>query len=101
LRREWERKVGVTLIESSWGMTETHAFDSHTTGMQDDDFDLKQPRTFVGLPVVGTRFKIADFETGETLPIGQQGEICCLTPSVTKGYWQKPDATADLIRDGW
>jgi fatty-acyl-CoA synthase len=101
LRREWEQKIGVSLVESSWGMTETHAFDSHTTGMQDDDFDLKQRRTFVGLPVIGTRFKIADFETGETLPIGSEGEICCLTPSVTKGYWEKPEATADLIRDGW
>ncbi|MGB3503381.1 MAG: AMP-binding protein [Mesorhizobium sp.] len=101
LRREWEKKIGVTLIESSWGMTETHAFDSFTMGMQNDDFDLKQTRTFVGLPVSGTRFKIADFETGETLPIGQQGELCCLSPSATKGYWQKPEASADLIRDGW
>jgi len=101
LRRLWQKKIGVTLIESSWGMTETHASDTFTFGMQDDDFDLKQPRTFVGLPVVGTRFKIAEFGTGRTLPIGEEGEICCKSPSLTKGYWQRPDATAELVRDGW
>lgn len=100
-RRRWQEKVGTVLAESAWGMTETHTSDSYTTGMQDDDFDLKSRPTFVGLPVPGTEFKICDFETGAILPLGAEGEICCRTPSLLKGYWNKPEATAETIRNGW
>ncbi|MDB5632453.1 MAG: acyl-CoA synthetase [Tardiphaga sp.] len=100
-RRRWQTLVGTVLAESAWGMTETHTSDSFTTGMQDDDFDLKSRPTFVGLPVPGTEFKICDFETGAILPLGSEGELCCRTPSLLKGYWNKPDATAETIRDGW
>jgi fatty-acyl-CoA synthase len=100
-RRRWQKLVGTVLAESAWGMTETHTSDSFTTGMQDDDFDLKSRPTFVGLPVPGTEFKICDFETGAILPLGSEGELCCRTPSLLKGYWNKPDATAETIRDGW
>jgi fatty-acyl-CoA synthase len=100
-RRRWLEKVGTVLAESAWGMTETHTSDSYTTGMQDDDYDLKSRPTFVGLPVPGTDFKICDFETGAILPLGSEGELCCRTPSLLKGYWNKPEATADTIRNGW
>ncbi|MGY8662553.1 AMP-binding protein [Bradyrhizobium sp. UFLA05-109] len=100
-RRRWQEKVGTVLAESAWGMTETHTSDSFTTGMQDDDFDLKSRPTFVGLPVPGTEFKICDFETGAILPLGAEGEICCRTPSLLKGYWNKPEATAETLRNGW
>jgi acyl-CoA synthetase (AMP-forming)/AMP-acid ligase II len=69
--------------------------------MQQDDFDLKSRPTFVGLPVPGTEFKICDFETGAILPLGSEGELCCRTPSLLKGYWNKPEATAETIRNGW
>lgn len=100
-RRRWQQLVGTVLAESAWGMTETHTSDSFTTGMQDDDFDLKSRPTFVGLPVPGTEFKICDFETGAIVPLGAEGEICCRTPSLLKGYWNKPDATAETLRNGW
>ena len=100
-RRRWQKMVGTVLAESAWGMTETHTSDSFTTGMQDDDFDLKSRPTFVGLPVPGTDFKICDFETGAILPLGSEGELCCRTPSLLKGYWNKPEATAETIRNGW
>jgi long-chain acyl-CoA synthetase len=100
-RRRWQEKVGTVLAESAWGMTETHTSDSFTTGMQDDDFDLKSRPTFVGLPVPGTEFKICDFETGVILPLGAEGEICCRTPSLLKGYWNKAEATAETLRNGW
>jgi fatty-acyl-CoA synthase len=100
-RRRWQEKVGTVLAESAWGMTETHTSDSFTTGMQDDDFDLKSRPTFVGLPVSGTQFKLCNFETGAIQPLGAEGEICCRTPSLLKGYWNKPEATAETLRDGW
>jgi len=101
LRRRFEAALGVTPYEASWGMTESHTSNTFTVGMQEGDFDLSTRPTFVGLPVYGTRFKVADFDTERTLPVGEEGELCCLTPSCTLGYWEKPEATAKLIRNGW
>lgn len=101
IRRDWRALTGTTIHEVSWGMTETHTFDTFTTGMDADDFDLKQQPTFVGLPVPGTQFKICDFDTGALMPLGEHGEICVRTPSLLKAYWNKPETTADTLRDGW
>ncbi|WP_343074079.1 AMP-binding protein [Microvirga zambiensis] len=101
LRQRWKTATGLAPYEAAYGMTETHTGNSFTAGMQDDDLDLNARPIFAGLPVPETRFKIADFDTGETLPLGSEGEICCLTPSATLGYWRNDEATAELIRDGW
>ena len=100
-RIAWRGLTGTTAHEVSWGMTETHTFDTFTTGMDIDDFDLKQLPVFVGLPVPGTEFKICDFASHALLPLGEHGEICVRTPSLLKSYWNKPETTADTLRDGW
>jgi long-chain acyl-CoA synthetase len=100
-RRRFETLTGVTMAEAAWGMTETHTHDTFTTGMQAEDWDLKQQPIFVGLPVPGTEFKICDFMTGAILPLGEEGEIVVRSPSQLKGYWNKPEATTNSIRDGW
>lgn len=100
-RRRWQHNTGTVLAESAWGMTETHTSNTFTAGMQDGDFDLKSRPTFVGLPVPGTDFKICDFDSGAILPLGAEGEICCRSPSLFAGYWNRPDATAATLRDGW
>lgn len=100
-RRRWRELTGCTLFETSFGMTETHTCDTFTAGLQEDDFDLKSAPTFVGLPVPGTEFKVCDFDTGELLPLGSEGELCVRSPSLLKGYWNKPEASAEALRDGW
>jgi len=35
------------------------------------------------------------------LPLGAEGELCVRTPSLLKGYWNKPEASADALRGGW
>jgi fatty-acyl-CoA synthase len=100
-RKRWKDLTGSILAESAWGMTETHTSDTFTTGFQDNDFDLESQPVFVGLPVPGTEFKICDFETGEIVPLGAEGEIRARTPSLLKAYWNKPQATAESIVDGW
>jgi acyl-CoA synthetase (AMP-forming)/AMP-acid ligase II len=100
-RSAWRALTGSMMAESAWGMTETQTCNSFTLGMQDDDFDLRSQPIFVGLPVPGTDFKICDFDTHALLPIGAEGELCVRTPTLLKGYWNKPDATAQTLRGGW
>jgi long-chain acyl-CoA synthetase len=55
----------------------------------------------VGLPAPRTILEVVDVETGErVLPIGEKGEICFRGPQVMKGYWKRPDATAEAFRGG-
>ncbi|MFA5678770.1 MAG: AMP-binding protein [Pseudomonas sp.] len=100
-RRRWRELTNCTLFETSFGMTETHTCDTFTAGLQEDDLDLKSAPTFVGLPVPGTEFKVCDFDSGELLPLGSEGELCVRSPSLLKGYWNRPEASAEALRNGW
>ncbi len=55
----------------------------------------------VGLPVPDTDIRLVDIETGEQVELGKPGEIICRGPQVTRGYYNKPDANAKTIIDGW
>jgi long-chain acyl-CoA synthetase len=55
----------------------------------------------IGLPLPDTEAKIVDLETGETLRQGETGELAVKGPQMMKGYWQKPEETALVLRDGW
>jgi len=58
----------------------------------------------VGIPLPNTDAKIVSLETGETIPIGSEetGELWVTGPQVMKGYWNKPEETAQTITpDGW
>ncbi|RYE71073.1 MAG: long-chain fatty acid--CoA ligase, partial [Oxalobacteraceae bacterium] len=78
-----------------WGMTELSGFGTCTP--------LGTVKLgSVGCPLPGCAVKIVDIETGMTeLPAGQDGELCYKGPQIMQGYWQRPDATADAVRDGW
>jgi fatty-acyl-CoA synthase len=54
----------------------------------------------VGVPSFFTDIRIVDPDDND-LPAGERGEIVISGPNVTPGYWQRPQATADAIRDGW
>jgi long-chain acyl-CoA synthetase len=55
----------------------------------------------VGLPAPHTLIEVVDLETGmRVLPQGEKGEICITGPQVMKGYWKRPDATAEAFRGG-
>jgi long-chain acyl-CoA synthetase len=56
----------------------------------------------VGLPFPDTDAKIVDAETGEKeLGFNEPGELIIQGPQVMKGYWEKPEETANTLRDGW
>jgi long-chain acyl-CoA synthetase len=54
----------------------------------------------VGIPIPGVAVSIRA-ENGEELPVGQTGEICIRGGNVMRGYWNQPDETAMVLRDGW
>lgn len=92
---QFERLSGASIFEG-WGMTETTALGTTTPLLS-----RRRPGT-IGVPVTGTDLKIVDLETGEReLPLGEEGELCIRGPQVMKGYWQKPEETAKVLRNGW
>ena len=55
----------------------------------------------IGLPLPDTDARIVDLETKQPLATGEVGELAIRGPQVMKGYWQRPEETADALRDGW
>ena len=53
-----------------------------------------------GQPAVGVELRVVDKSRAD-VPPGEVGEIIVRSPSVMAGYWQKPEATAEVMRDGW
>ncbi|MEM2190532.1 MAG: AMP-binding protein [Archaeoglobaceae archaeon] len=104
LRDKWKELTGTTLREASYGLTESHTFDTITAGFQTDDLDIKRMEKyggiFCGIPLPQTFIKIID-EDGKIMPLGQPGEIAIKSPSVIEGYLGNPEANAKSFRDGW
>src|SRR3546814_3018185 len=63
--------------------------------------DIAEYNGSIGLPVPSTDACIKD-EEGRHLPIGEVGELCIKGPQVMKGYWNRPDETANVMdAEGW
>lgn len=79
-----------------YGLTETNAIGAIISG----PFYLARPNS-TGRPTPPvTNVRIVD-EEGNELPAGGIGEVCIKGPTVMQGYWNQPEATADVIKDGW
>lgn len=78
-----------------YGMTETNAYGPQNAG---DDFVSHPTSTGRAVPIMD--LKVTDPE-GNTLPNGETGEIWFKSPSLIRGYWNRPEATAETIVDGW
>jgi len=95
LQRAFEEKVG-RRINEGYGLSEaspvTHfnpVFAERVVGS-------------IGIPLPSTDARIADVETGErSLPPGETGELVVSGPQVMKGYWNMPEETEKVLRDGW
>ncbi|MEP6720799.1 MAG: AMP-binding protein [Variovorax sp.] len=83
-----------TSFEAAYGLSETHTCDTYTPH--------HAPRWGTqGVSVPGVTIRIVDGDTGADVPIGAVGEIVLASPGTFKGYWNKPEATAATLRDGW
>jgi fatty-acyl-CoA synthase len=82
----------------AYGMTETAPV-SFITRPEDT---VERRVSTVGQVATDVEAKVIDTETGETVPIGQPGEVCTRGYLVMRGYWENPGATAEAVdAEGW
>lgn len=90
---KWKELTGSTITEG-YGLTETSPV------VCSNQCNAVQYGT-VGRPLPETECKVVD-ENGNDLPAGEAGELLIRGPQVMKGYWQRPEATAEVINaEGW
>jgi long-chain acyl-CoA synthetase len=85
----WKQITGVTLIEA-YGLTET----SPAATM--NPVDLSEYNGSIGLPISSTIVSIRN-DDGKEVKLGEAGELCIFGPQVMKGYWNRPEETAQVI----
>jgi long-chain acyl-CoA synthetase len=91
---KWKKITGVHLLEG-YGLTECSPL---VTG---NPYDLADYSGAIGLPVPSTEVRIVDDE-GNVLNYDQTGELQVRGPQVMQGYWQRPEATKEVINEeGW
>ncbi|MBK9710878.1 MAG: long-chain fatty acid--CoA ligase [Kouleothrix sp.] len=89
--------TGGRLVEG-YGLTETSPL-THANPI----YGLRKPGS-IGVPVTDVEARLVDIETGAPIPLGAdaEGELCVRGPQVMKGYWERPEETAEcLSADGW
>ena len=89
----WQQVTGCFLCEG-YGMTEASPV------ITANPFDGSGRLGTIGIPFPSTDVRIVD-DLGKELAVGEVGEIQCRGPQVMKGYYNRPEATADTIRGGW
>ncbi len=86
---EWKELTGCIIAEG-YGLSETSPVATANR------FDATEFSGTIGLPLPSTDIAIRD-DDGNDMPLGEVGEICIRGPQVMMGYWQRPDATAEVM----
>jgi long-chain acyl-CoA synthetase len=95
VQQEFERLSGGKLVEG-YGLTES-AVVTHCNPI----FGMRKTGS-IGVPFPDVEARIMDVETGEKeMPVGEVGELVVRAPQVMKGYWNRPEETARVLRDRW
>jgi long-chain acyl-CoA synthetase len=95
LVRRIEELLPGRIPSNGYGLTETSSVTTMNAGI---DY-LRQPDS-VGRPVPVVDVKVVD-DSGGQLPVGEVGELWIRGPNIVTGYWNKANATAEAITDGW
>jgi long-chain acyl-CoA synthetase len=91
--RGFEEAFGSAVLEG-YGLSET----SPVASFNHPDRERKPGS--IGTPIRGVQMRVVDASDHE-VPQGEVGEIVIRGPNVMKGYWHRPEATAEAVRDGW
>ncbi len=89
----WKQLTGTDIIEG-YGLTEASPV------VCCNPVDGTDRIGTIGLPFPSTEIRLLD-ESGAEVPPGQPGELTVRGPQVMKGYWNRPEETASVLRDGW
>lgn len=89
----WEKLTGTHLLEG-YGLTECSPL------VSGNPYDLRQYSGSIGLPVASTDIRLVD-DNGQDVPDGEAGELWVKGPQVMQGYWMRPEATNEVLKDGW
>jgi long-chain acyl-CoA synthetase len=93
---QFEKRSGGASITEGYGLTEASPV-THFNPLEG-----VSKNGSIGLPFPDTDAKVVDMEVGgEPLPPGKRGELVIRGPQVMKGYYNRPDATADVLRNDW
>ncbi len=91
--RGFEDAFGCAVLEG-YGLSETSPVASFNHPGRE-----RKPGS-IGTPIRGVQMRVVD-NSDQDVPRGEVGEIIISGPNVMKGYWHRPEATAEAIRDGW
>ena len=91
--KRWFETTGCHIIEG-YGMTECSPLIAASR------WDSTEHTGSIGVPVPNTDIRIMD-DTGNEVPIGERGELWVKGPQVMKGYWNRPEDTAEVLHEGW
>jgi long-chain acyl-CoA synthetase len=95
LAAQWKSlAVNCTSFEAAYGLSETHTVDTY---MPHDAIRWGTQ----GKAIPGNEIRILNPDTGLACANGEVGEIVMRSAGVFKGYWNKPEATAQTLRNGW
>jgi len=89
----WEKLTGHYLLEG-YGLTECSPLVSV------NPYDITEHTGSIGLPVPSTDVRVVDDQGNDVEP-GAPGELWIRGPQVMAGYWQRPDATEEVLKNGW
>jgi long-chain acyl-CoA synthetase len=89
----FEQVTGAPLVEG-YGLTESSPVVCFQTLVGN------RTRDSIGVPAPLTDIKLVD-DAGLEVAVGQPGELCLRGPQVMQGYWQRPEATAEVLKEGW
>jgi long-chain acyl-CoA synthetase len=91
----FERLTGCVIVEG-FGLTEA------SPGTHCNPVRGRRKPGSIGVPLPDTDSRVVDMEDGRTdVPPGETGELIIKGPQVMQGYWNKPEETAKVLRDGW
>ncbi len=94
VQSRFEERTGGKLVEG-YGLTETSP-----VAVVNPLLGFRKLGT-IGIPISDTDARVVDLDTREALPPGEVGELALKGPQVMKGYWNRPEETAQVLRDGW
>lgn len=91
----FEEMFGLDALLDYYGQTENSG-----VSVTYDIADERRPES-MGRPIPGIEARVVDIESGDPLPADESGELCLRGDTITPGYWEQPERTAEAFTDQW